>query len=124
MSTTTTTTGTGTGTGTSGTSTLSEWRRRKHRTTAARRASLEEWLGGVCCRCGLGPVDGAVLHLHHPVRKDWRSRDLSWSSRLARYWRDALAGNLELVCTTCHSDIHNGALPRRAPNQPPTAAPF
>lgn len=126
MNTTTSSTGTS---GTSGTSAVSEWRRRKHRTTSARRAGLEEWLGGRCCRCGLGRWEvgvgedgeevrvptGAILHLHHPIRKDWRSRDLSWSARLARYWRDALAGNLELVCTTCHSDIHTGALPRRSP---------
>lgn len=97
-----------------------EWQRWKAAAISARRRQLEEQLGNRCCRCG---EDAAPLHFHHPNRKDWRSRDKSWGSRLAHYRRDLLSGNLELVCETCHSEIHRGNLPRRAP-APVIAAPF
>lgn len=110
---------TGTGTGTPVPCT--EWSRWRAASVSARRRQLEEQLGSRCCRCG---EQLAPLHFHHPSRKDWRSRDKSWGSRLAHYRRDLLSGNLELVCETCHSEIHRGNLPRRAPAEARITVPF
>ena len=102
---------------------MSEWRRWRSASVSARRRELEEILGSRCCRCG-EEAGATVLHFHHPSRKDWRSRDKSWASRLAHYRRDLFSGNLELVCETCHSEIHRGNLPRRAPAELRITAPF
>lgn len=65
---------------------------------------------GCCERCGLVPDDLDALHIDHEDGKDYRSRHLSLSSRIARYWRELLAGvRLRVLCKSCNSAYLNNS---------------
>lgn len=89
---------------------------------------LIDFLGGCCCRCGTKQLetdeDGTNWHtqfqFHHPNGRDWIARKVSWVARISRYWRDAEAGNLELVCWRCHNQITSGLSPKRNPAPKPS----
>ncbi len=71
------------------------WRRRK--------AALLAKLGGKCRKCGATED----LHFHHTVGRSWgRPGRLSMASRVKRYEEDAERGELELLCRSCHEDVH------------------
>jgi hypothetical protein len=64
------------------------------------RAELIEQLGGRCALCG--EDDEGVLEFDHPFGRDWTPNRLSYSSRMARYKREADAKLLRLLCADCN----------------------
>ncbi len=77
---------------------------------------LFEYLGGECDICG----ERCNLEIDHPWGRDWQPRRYSKYRRNLRYRREALAGEVRLLCRE-----HNAAyrpVPRPAPAANP--APF
>lgn len=73
------------------------WRESRRRTLAwVRRArrDLVALLGGKCAECGTT----RRLEFDHPHGRDYDPARLSRWSRIARYRRDAAAGNLRVLC--------------------------
>lgn len=62
-----------------------------------RKAELIAAMGGRCwnpdCSTPYGP-----LHIDHPNGRNWIPRKTSFSARIARYWREWLAGEVRLLC--------------------------
>lgn len=61
---------------------------------------LRQALGNECNRCGSdGPLEFDCIkpqgHAHHAQSTDYRA---------TFYWRQARAGNLQLLCRDCHQD--------------------
>lgn len=75
---------------------------RQRRSWLRRRNLLREELGGVCKKCG----SRNRLEFHHPHGRAWKPREVNRWTRIARYWRDYFAGNLELRCHSCHMEDH------------------
>jgi hypothetical protein len=64
-----------------------------------RRAALITRLGGKCIGCGATQN----LQFHHPNGRPWIPRRLARHNRIPICERDAAAGNLQLLCISCHS---------------------
>lgn len=77
------------------------WARDKERiarNVRRRRAQLIAFLGGCCAKCHAREK----LEFDHPRGRSWQPRKLSRHNRIARYWADARAGNLRLLCRSCN----------------------
>ncbi len=69
------------------------------------RAWLYDYLGNCCAECGaLAP-----LEIDHPYGRAWTPRRVNRYDRHLRYKREALAGDVRLLCADCNSVIR----PRR-----------
>ena len=64
-----------------------------------KRDDLYVLMGGVCQHCG--EIDD--LQFDHIQAIDWVPSRYSWSSRIAEYRRAYAAGNLQLLCDSCHA---------------------
>jgi hypothetical protein len=63
------------------------------------RALLEKELGGCCKGCGRK----TRLEFHHLFPRAWSPSKTSRWVRLARYRREAAAGQVELRCRSCNA---------------------
>lgn len=85
-----------------------------------RKAELIQAMGNCCWACGaLAP-----LHIDHPFGRDYQPRKLSFSARVARYWREWTEGQrIRLLCESCNDSrrYNNVVLP--APGAPLPAEP-
>ena len=66
----------------------------------ALRAKLIEQLGGRCTLCP--SADPEVLEFDHIRGRSYNPNQLSYSSRMKRYEREAEAGLLRLLCGPCN----------------------
>ena len=55
-------------------------------------------MGGACKRCGTGDK----LQFDHIKPLDWIPSAFSWSQRIKMYQEEHQAGNLQLLCDSCH----------------------
>lgn len=62
------------------------------------RLRLLAQLGGKCAKCG----KKKHLEFDHPNGRNYQPSKLSRHGRLARYRRDAAAGNLRVLCRKCN----------------------
>ena len=71
--------------------------------TAARanalRAQLVHYLGGQCAACGATHD----LQINHIYVRTWTPRRITHYRRTLRYWREAKAGLVNLLCSDCNS---------------------
>jgi hypothetical protein len=78
-----------------------EWEKRKeaeYRKACDLRALMREALGGKCLKCGLE----FSLSFHHPKGRDWEPRRMNLLQRMRHYYKDFLAGLIELWCVDCN----------------------
>jgi len=68
---------------------------------AERRLELFDLLGSVCVDCGEDRPD--MLSIDHINGRTYEPRELSSRSRLARYIREARAGEVTVRCISCNS---------------------
>lgn len=73
-----------------------------------RRDLLREVLGGCCASCGR--KDELEFHHVDPGLKTWTTEDVGFVRSITLYWRDAVTGNIALLCRTCNA--------RRSDRQP------
>ena len=66
-----------------------------------KRDELYLLLGGICN--GVGCDATSELQFDHIEAIDWVPSRYSWSSRIAEYRRAHAAGNLQLLCDSCHA---------------------
>lgn len=67
-----------------------------------RRRALIKKLGGKCVKCG----SRSRLEFDHPNGRDWQPRDHNQRTRIARYEREADAGDLQLKCRKCNAGFN------------------
>ena len=78
-----------------------EWAKRKekeYQKACALRNLMREALGGKCKKCGLE----FGLSFHHPNGRDWEPRKMNLLQRMRHYYKDFLAGLIELWCVDCN----------------------
>lgn len=63
--------------------------------------ALIDHLGGKCVECG--EVERARLEIDHIHGRTWDVKAKSRWSRVARYWREAAEGLLQILCKSCNS---------------------
>jgi 5-methylcytosine-specific restriction endonuclease McrA len=60
---------------------------------------LIEFLGGQCEECGATHD----LQVNHIYQRDWTPRKVTHYRRVLRYWKEALAGDVNLLCEACNA---------------------
>jgi hypothetical protein len=91
-----------------------------------RKAELILAMGSVCWACG----SSGPLHVDHPNGRDYQPRKLSFSARVARYWREWTAGEIRLLCEQDNDSNRYNGVPLSPPpgvviGQPePSSEPF
>jgi hypothetical protein len=78
-----------------------EWAKRKdkeYRKACDLRDLMRKALGGKCKKCGL-EFD---LSFHHPNGRNWEPNKKNLLQRMRWYYRDFLAGLIELWCVDCN----------------------
>ena len=78
-----------------------EWAKRKeteYRKACDLRDLMRRELGGKCKKCGF-EFD---LSFHHPNGRDWEPRKMNLLQRMRWYYKDFLAGLIELWCVDCN----------------------
>ena len=70
-----------------------------------RRVNLILFLGGKCKGCDQHDPD--KLEFHHLRERTWVARKTSRWVRIARYWREAREGLIELRCGDCNKRLGN-----------------
>lgn len=78
---------------------VKSWRRR--------RALLKKKLGGKCAWCSAR----AKLQFDHKYGRDWDPSKVNRWTRIARYWREAEEGLIQMLCQTCNINKGNGREP-------------
>jgi hypothetical protein len=101
--------------------------RRRAASARRRRQRLLIALGARCTACGAAPPD-AVLHFHHcnpGGRQTPSAETLDRLRRIREYELDHTFGQLQLLCTSCHTRTHLGLLAPKDPEDgiAPTACP-
>lgn len=64
-------------------------------------------LGGKCSRCGYDKYFGA-LEFHHLNPKDKESGLIVFNAISPKFRQKILDGKIQLLCSNCHKEIHNG----------------
>lgn len=77
---------------------------------------LIEFLGGRCEECGATHD----LQVNHIYQRDWQPRKLTHYRRVLRYWKEALAGEVNVLCEECNGRYR--PLPREAGSKGEAAA--
>lgn len=76
------------------------YRREYYRAYYRRRhAELIAFLGGVCVQCGATEN----LQVDHIDSRTWDIRKCNRHTRIARYWREAMQGLVQVLCKSCNS---------------------
>lgn len=78
------------------------------------RSWLHHYLGGECAECGAT----SPLEIDHPWGRDWVPRKICRYRRHLRYKREALAGQVRLLCSDCNNRIRPNRQARPTEPQP------
>lgn len=73
----------------------------RSRKANAVQAWLFTFLGGCCDECGAQ----APLEIDHPWGREWSPRKVNRLDRWYRYKREALAGEVRLLCSDCNKTL-------------------
>ena len=79
-----------------------------------KRDELYLLMGGACQHCG----ETEDLQFDHITPTGWVPSMYSWSSRIVEYRRAHAAGNLQLLCDSCHSTKTRSQPPRQNVEEP------
>lgn len=77
-----------------------------------RRDLLLDFLGGVCVKCG----SKERLEIHHPFGRKWEPSKKGRATRIAIYWREAEAGLVQLLCSSCNKKAGCPPVPGPSPD--------
>lgn len=87
---------------------------RRKRSYRKRRCALIEAMGGKCVVCGKAEPE-VKLEFNHLKPRTWRAEKTSRWVRIALYWREWLAGILDLRCSDCNKKAGRPADPDETP---------